>query len=465
MPITNFMRSVNASLLFLFSSLLLITACKDDDGFVFDPPTILSGPQQYGTPFDQVPAIEDIAMYEVNPRVFSSSQNLQGITERLENIQQLGINVVWLMPIYQTGTERSVGSPYAIRDYQAIHADYGTLDDLRALVDKAHSLGMAVMLDWVANHTAWDNEWINNPSWYAQDRNGNIIHPPGTNWQDVAELNYDNVEMREEMIKAMKYWVLEANIDGYRCDFAEGAPADFWQQAIDTLRHIPNRELILFAEAGDKDLLDVGFDLIFGWPFYGKLLNIFGGQPANGLYIAHLNEYSGLDEHKHILRWVTNHDQHAWDGTPQSFFNGNEGTLAAFVLAAYMGGVPLVYNGQEVAVPQQLPFFEGNTTSINWSLNPDIRAEYERILTLRKTHAALRRGETESYSTADIAAFTRQYNDEQLLVLVNVRDGSSSFEVPAELLNSTWVNTADGSILTLGSELELGAFQYLILQQ
>lgn len=213
-----------------FTIALMAIACqKEEPVAVVDPPEPELEPQQYGAPFASVPDIADIQLYEVNPRVFSPKRNLDGITARLEALQQLGVNVVWLMPIYQTGSVKSVGSPYAVKDYWSIHPDHGNPEDLRELVDKAHALDMAVILDWVANHTAWDNAWISNKSWYAQDGGGNIIHPPGTNWQDVAELNYDNTDLRREMIKAMKYWVLEANVDGYRCDFASGVPIDFWR--------------------------------------------------------------------------------------------------------------------------------------------------------------------------------------------------------------------------------------------
>ena len=453
------------SILSLAAIVAIALACSKEKPMTIAPdPDTGPVPQQYGTPFDKVPEIADIQMYEVNPKVFSLSKNLAGITARLDSLKKLGINVVWLMPIHQTGSVKSVGSPYAVKDYRSIHADYGDLADLRALVDKAHSLEMAVMMDWVANHTAWDHDWIKNKSWYAQDGNGNIIHPPGTNWQDVAELNFSNQEMRREMIKAMKYWVLEANIDGYRCDFAAGVPIDFWKQAIDTLRNIPNREIIMFAEAEDKALLNAGFDIIFGWPFYGRLKEVFGGLSARQLYNRHLTEYNGLAADKQVLRWITNHDQHAWEATPQSIFGGNDAAIAAFILASHIGGIPLLYNGQEVAVPQQLPFFEGNQATINWSLNRPIKAAYERILNFRKGSNALRRGDLTDYSSANVAALVRKFNETEVLVLVNVRNTSSDFTLPAALAHTAWFDAYDQSPVQLGTAVTLSAYEYRVLK-
>ncbi|MEL6135686.1 MAG: alpha-amylase family glycosyl hydrolase, partial [Bacteroidota bacterium] len=220
------------------------------------------------------------------------------------------------------------------------------LQALRTLVDSAHARGMAIILDWVANHTAWDHPWINErPDWYTRNSTGEIIHPEGTNWLDVADLNFGSTSMRLEMIDAMKYWILEANVDGYRCDYADGVPADFWKQAIDTLRNIPNREILMLAEGARADHFDSGFDLSFGWDFYGKLKDVFRdgtGVGAHALKTAHQIAYQGIPTGKHQLRFTTNHDESAWDQTPARLFRNNEGALVAFVINLFTGGVPLI---------------------------------------------------------------------------------------------------------------------------
>ncbi|MBK7214039.1 MAG: hypothetical protein IPH88_12225 [Bacteroidales bacterium] len=179
-------------------TLLLFQACKKDE--TTNPPVVVSDsadPVQYETPFLGVPNTADIVMYEINERAFSSSGKLSGIIPRLDSIKSLHVNVIWLMPIFPIGIIKSVNSPYCIRNYTEVNTEFGNLNDLRTLVREAHKRDMAVILDWAANHTSWDNPWIKNRSWYTQDATGNIISPAGTNWQDVADLNFDNATMRK----------------------------------------------------------------------------------------------------------------------------------------------------------------------------------------------------------------------------------------------------------------------------
>lgn len=419
---------------------------------------------QYDVPFENVPQTSDIAMYEINPMAFSSNGNLEGIEARLDSIKNLGINVVWLMPIHPIGELNGVGSPYCVKNYTEINPNYGTLEDLRKLVKEAHSRNMAVIMDWVANHTAWDNAWVENKSWYTQDDSGNIISPSGMGWDDVADLNYSSTDMRSEMISAMKYWILTANIDGYRCDYAEGVPADFWKQAIDTLRNIPDREIIMFAEATDKDLYSSGFDMVFGWNFYDKLKEIFtNGTSASELTSANTNDYTDIPSGSEVIRFTTNHDFNS-EESPVSIFKGNKGSMAAFVLSSYMGGVPLLYNGQEVGCPVELSFFSGGTTKIDWTINPEIWIEYKKLMNFRNNSNAVKTGSIESFSNNDIVAFKRISGTEEVLVIVNVRDSSVNYQLPASLTNTNWKNALDGSDLLLENTISMQAFSYLILK-
>lgn len=454
-------------LFFVLILLLSVSACKKEDTGT-EPPgqEADSGPTQYGEPFSGVPNTADIAMYEVNLRAFSASGDLKGVQERLDEIQDLGINVIWLMPIYPTGDEKSIGSPYAVSDYTEVNPDYGDLDDLRSLVEEAHSRDMAVILDLVANHTAWDHPWMENPNWYTRDASGNVVSPPGMGWNDVADLNYNSRAMREEMIEVMKYWVLEANVDGYRADYAEGVPLDFWKEAINTLRNIPDREIIMFAEAADKEMFSAGFDLIFGWTFYHRLKEVFNDNaPMAALVAANANDYSNIPDGSHILRWIDNHDDNAWEDTPVNIFNGQEGSLAAFVITAYMGGVPLIYNGQEVAFPRRLPFFEGNTVKIDWSINPDILAEYQRLMAFRNSSEAVKRGSIETYHTDDIMAFKRVSGTEEVLVIVNVRNKEIHYQLPSSIANTSWADAMSNETVSFDDAVSLEPFSYLILEQ
>ena len=235
-------------------------------------------------PVRQLPKLSEMVVYEVNPLVFGPDGTFSNTTERLSDIKDLGVNVLWLMPIFPEGQLNGVGSPYAVQNYTEVAPSLGNITDLKQLVKEAHKLEMAVIIDWVANHTAWDNPWIENDSWYTKDSQGNIINPPGTNWQDVAELNYNNEEMRNEMIKSMKFWVETCNIDGFRCDAVDFVPFDFWKQAIDSLQAMEGRSLIFLAESGKKESLTAGFQFNYSWDFQSKLVSIFKKikpQPTN----------------------------------------------------------------------------------------------------------------------------------------------------------------------------------------
>ena len=445
-------------------AILLVSGCAGEES-----PTIVktpvAEPTQYDVPFENIPHTSDIAMYEVNVQATSSTGDLNGVKARLDEIKNLGINVIWLMPVYPTGELNGVGSPYAVKNYTAVNPVFGNLEDLRSLVKEAHARDMAVILDWVANHTAWDNPWIQNTAWYTKDASGNIISPAGMGWNDVADLNYSSVAMRREMIKAMKYWILEANVDGYRCDYAEGVPTDFWQQAIDTLRNIPNRKIIMFAEAGKKELFSAGFDLIFGWNFYNNLKEVFNNNaPVSGLITVNTSDYNNVPGDSHILRWTTNHDDHAWDDSPVTIFKGQEGSIAAFVLAAYVGGVPLIYSGQEVGSSGTLPFFTNSSMKINWTANQQVLAEYQKLMNFRNTSDAVKNGSLQAYNSADIMAFKRLSGSEELLVVVNVRDDLINYQIPVALENTSWTNAFTDEPVTLSTSISLEPFSYMILK-
>lgn len=426
---------------------------------VNEPPLV-----QYGTPFNGVPARQDAVIYQVNMRAFSSTSNFQGVINRLDSIKALGANVIYLMPIYPVGTVNAVNSPYCVKDYKVINAEFGSLTELRTLVDGAHSKNMSVILDWVANHTAWDNSWITTHSdWYLKNGAGAIVSPPGMGWNDVAQLNFSNTEMRQEMIRCMKYWVYTANIDGFRMDYSDGPPADFWKQAIDTLRNINTHTLLLLAEGSRNDHFTSGFDFTFGFNFYGQLKNVFNSQPATILDAVNTSEYTNASNGQQVVRYITNHDVNGSDGTPQSLFGGINGSLSAFIVAAYMKGVPMIYNGQEVATPFQLTFpFTG--ADINWTLSPDITAIYKKIISFRNSSNAIRRGTLTSYSSTEICAFTKEQAAEKVFVMCNLKNSTVNYSLPAAIANTTWTNAMTNTSVSLSTQYSLQPYSYLILK-
>lgn len=452
--------------------LTLVWGCKDDAAVPPPPPppdnsVTYTDPPAHGTPFSGIPETKDIVMYEVNLRAFSPQGTFAGVTARLDSIQALGANVIWLMPIYPVGQANSVGqlgSPYSVRDYKAVNSEFGSLDDLRTLVAQAHDRGIAVILDWVANHTSWDNPWIVNTTWYTKNQFGAITHPPGTNWLDVADLDFSSMAMRRAMINAMKYWILAANVDGYRCDYADGVPFAFWKQAIDTLHAMPGRDLILLAEGARTDHFTAGFQLNYAWDYFGRLNEVYdGNQPASALVTTHIQETATLPAGSFKLRFTANHDEVAWNDTPLGLFGGKEGSMAAFVLASFMGGVPLIYNGQEVGCPVKLPFF--SKSPIDWTTHPDMWSDYKKLISVRKAHDAAALGALVDLSNASISAFQKTHGLDSILVFVNTTSSPEVLTLSGTVAEGTsWTNAMEQTVtVNLGTQVNLAPYEYLIL--
>ena len=409
----------------------------------------------------ETPAVEDIVMYEINPGAFSATQDFQGIIDRFDSIKALGINTIWLMPVYPVGIINSFGSPYCVRNYLEVNDDLGTLQDLQTLVSKAHDRKIAVILDWVANHTSWDHPWISNKDWYTQDVNGNIISPPGTNWNDVADLNYNNNDMRLAMIAAMKYWIENADIDGYRCDAADFVPFDFWQQAIDSLHTIKGKSLILLAEGSRADHFTAGFQMNFSWDFLQTLKNVFNEtQYASALFMTNSNEYLSVPGSARKLRFNTNHDE-SNIGTPVTVYHGNEGAIASSVIAIFLEGVPLIYCGQEVGVSSPSVYL-GNGP-INWTQKGDILTTDKQLLNFYGSSDAARKGTLKTFYDVNVAAFEKTYDLSKIVVMVNTRSTAKSYAVPVSL-QGNWVNAFTGLPVTMKETVVLNGYQYWILK-
>lgn len=411
----------------------------------------------------EIPETDDVIMYEVNLRAFSTSGDLQGVLQDLDHIKSLGVNVIWLMPIHPIGNINSVNSPYSVKNYKEVNPEFGTLTDLKALVEAAHDKHMAVILDWVANHTAWDNPWITNKAWYTQDANGNIISPEGTNWADVADLNFGNQEMRTEMIETMKYWIENADIDGFRCDAADMIPFDFWKQAIDALNKTTEKDLIYLAEGARTDHFSAGFDLNFSWNFYSKLKDVFHGvSTPDILYAIQQQSYNNMPAGKHKLRFTTNHDESAWDATPMVIFDGKEGALSASAITIFLGGVPLIYDGQEVGTTENIPFF--SNSPINWALNPDMLDSYKKMLNDYTSAKVVKKGELATYTHPSVAVFTRTLGTDKVLVIANTRNENTTLTMPYKLANTNWIDVISEAAITINEHIDLSPYEFLILK-
>lgn len=367
--------------------------------------------------------VRDGVIYQVYPRAFSASGDFNGVTAQLDRLKDLGVSIIWLMPIHPIGQEKkkgTIGSPYAVRDYYGINPDYGTKADLQRLVSEAHRRGLKVIIDIVANHTSWDSVLMKHPEFYKRDAKGNITWP--YDWFDIAALDYRNRELRRYMTDMLKYWIREFDLDGFRCDVAGEVPTDFWEAArveLDSVK--PN--IFMLAEAHKPELLLKAFELDYSWPVHHAVTDVLQGRrPAQAIRTTWEDEVKEWPRNALHMRFSDNHDERraiARFGEPAA--------LAATALAMTLDGVPLVYNGMEVgdttesgapALFEKMPIF--------WPISerrPEFPRFFKQILALRRDSNALRRGTLEWLHNSredQVVSFVRRLPDEQVLVVINL---------------------------------------------
>ena len=405
-------------------------------------------------------SLEEMILYEVFVRDFSEAGTFNALEARLDELVDLGVNALWLMPIHPNGEVNALGtygSPYAVKDFTDVHPDFGTMGHFRDLVISCHGRGLRILIDWVPNHTAWDHPWITaHPEWYTQDAQGNIVHPPGTNWMDVADLNYDSGALRAAMIDAMRFWIADVGIDGFRCDYAEGVPQDFWELAIAEMKAI-NPNVVMLAEGAAPWLHDVGMNLSYSWDGYGALRSVFvDGAAANVLQSSFEGESATLGPLDRRLRFSTNHDETSWDAPPPTLFGGQDAARCAQAIVTFLPGTPLIYNGQEVGSTQVLNLFE--RIPIDWSTHPDMRPWMTTLLRQRGQHPALIHGDLEFHVQANVFRAERTHTDadgtvHRALLVAHVRDGNRTTDLSAwqDLgLTDAWNGMAPPVSLALG---------------
>jgi glycosidase len=368
--------------------------------------------------------LQEGVIYQVFPRVFSDSGDLNGVTAQLDRLRALGVNILYLMPIHPQGklkSKGSRGSPYAVRDYYAINPDYGTAADLQRLVAEAHKRGLRVIMDVVANHTSWDSVLMRHPEYYVRDATGHIL-PPRPEWGDVAHLDYRNPELRRYMTDMLIYWLREFDVDGFRCDAAGEVPTGFWEQVRPELERI-KPDLMMLAEWEQPELLAHAFNIDYSWTFYHALADaILGRAPAKALRTAW--EQSAAQYERNALRMRFSDDQDELRAVARF---GLQASLAASAIIFTMDGVPLLYNGMEVgdtaesgapALFERIPIF--------WPISerrPEVPVFYREIIALRHAHPAFTHGELRWLRNADeqrIITFERAAPGERLVIAVNL---------------------------------------------
>jgi glycosidase len=411
----------------------------------------------------------DAAIYQVNTRQFTEEGTFAAAEQHLPRLAELGVSILWLMPVHEIGAvnrKGTLGSPYAVKDYYSVNPELGTLDDLRRFVARAHELGLRVILDWVANHTAWDATLVSeHPEWYARNRRGELMPTPWWDWDDIVDLDYASTELRRWMTAAMVHWVREIDVDGFRCDVAGFVPIDFWENARRELEAV--KPVFLLAEWESRDMHAAAFDATYAWSWNDSMHRIAHGK----LDLTALNVYYSWNlkfwPHDALrMTFVSNHDKNAWEGT--EFEQFGDALEAAIVLSVVGEGIPLIYNGQEAGHDRRLAFFERDP--ITWREHP-LGDLYRRLFALKRQTRALWNGpwgarmEPVRTSAADhVLAFARRSDTDQVLALVNLSAEDRSVTLD-DTAHGPWTDWASGAVVAVDGDcsLQLPPWGYQVL--
>ncbi|ADB38559.1 alpha-amylase family glycosyl hydrolase [Spirosoma linguale] len=447
----------------LLSALLLATSCQqtktDQSGTAISDTTKQAAP----------PAPEwakNATIYEVNIRQFSAEGNFKAVEEQLPRLKELGVDIVWLMPIYpisQKNKKGTLGSPYAIADYKSVNPAYGTLADFKSLVNRAHALGLRIVLDWVANHTGWDHVWVNeHPDWYTKV-NGKMIAPidpktgKPTEWTDVVDLNYDNPDMRKGMIDAMQYWVKECGIDGYRCDVAGFVPNDFWAELRPQLDKI--KTVFMLAEWEDEpDHFKSCFNMNYGWSMHTMMKAVAkGARTADKIDSLREANQKRFPKWYYQMLFTQNHDENANNGTLAESFGPAADALV--VLSSTLEGMPLIYNGMEANLNKRLAFFEKDT--IVWNNYPKSDF-YKTLLTLKHRNRALWNGldggkavKIPTDHDDKVYAFYRQRDNDRITVFLNLSNEPQTARLTGDGYAGTYTDVFSHQQVELKPEITI----------
>ncbi|MCC5942759.1 MAG: alpha-glucosidase C-terminal domain-containing protein [Balneolaceae bacterium] len=406
-------------------------------------------------------------IYEVNIRQYSPEGTFSAFTEDLPRLQEMGVRILWLMPIHPIGEENrkgTLGSYYSIRDYTAINPEFGDKNDFAELVSAAQDLGMKVILDWVANHTAWDAVWTEtNPEFYLTDEDGSFF-PPVDDWEDVIQLDVDNRDMWEAMIQAMEYWVNEYNIDGFRADVAYMVPTEFWITARERLEQI--KPVFMLAEAEEPELHQA-FDMSYTWELAQTMRDFGAGFATLADFDAALeNNFERFHKRDFRMVFTTNHDENSWQGGDRDLYGDNFENMAVF--AATVWGMPLIYNGQESGLNKQLEFFEKD--EIEWG-NYRYQDFYTTLLDINTRNQALFNGEIggdfrkmATDKDEHIFAFKRIGHHEQVMTILNFSDEERTFNF-TEGHEGVWTDIFEGTELEVVSPFTIGSNSFYLLER
>lgn len=463
--------------LLILSLLFVISSCNDKK----ESAPSSNNTEKQTTNVKHPEWVRNAIIYEVNIRQYTPEGTIKAFQKHLPQLKELGVDILWFMPIHpisEKNKKGTLGSYYAVKDYKAVNPEFGTDEDFKAMVNQAHEMGFKVILDWVANHTGGDNVWTKeHPEWYVRDSIGNFTSP--YDWTDTYKLDYENKEMRAAMLDALKYWVKDFDIDGYRCDVAYEVPLDFWESArkeLDTIKPV-----FMLAEAEHPNLTENAFDAVYNWALKDIMALIAKGDKTtkhehNSGVVADISKgvSAGLDKMfaqqdstflTDVLQMnhITNHDLNSWDGSEFERFGDAVKTFA--VLTYTINGIPLIYTGQEVGYDKRIEFFEKDPIK-SWEKN-DMFSFYQKLNALKHSQDALKAGVEGGvmvrYETIspDAYIFERAVGNSRVVVFLNLSANDIKLEYKG--------NTPEGGNLTdyfAGSHLafptELKAWDYKV---
>jgi 1,4-alpha-glucan branching enzyme len=413
---------------------------------------------------------KDAVIYQINTRQFTPEGTFNAAKAQLPRLKALGVDVLWLMPIHPIGEQNrkgSLGSPYSVKDYRAVNPEFGTLDDFKSFVDAAHAAGFKVIIDWVANHSSWDNALVAaHPDWYEKDWKGAFHPTPWTDWSDIIDFNYDAPGLRQYMTEAMVYWVKDIGIDGYRCDVAGFVPMDFWDEVRRQLDAV--KPVFMLAEWDTPDMHRAAFDATYAWDWKDAARDIAQGKSDASRMTGQLQHHLGAWPADGLRMYYTeNHDQNAWEGTPREFYGDALQTM--MTLQFLMDGVQVIHNGQEAGNEKRLAFFEKDP--IAWRDHPHTEL-IRQLIAMKTANPALHNGlaggpyaPVMTDNPSQILSFARTESGNTVVALFNLTNRPARFKLADGPVAGTWNDALGGApaTLALGDTVELPAWGNRVL--
>ncbi len=489
------------------ASVLIVVSCKNEKKVksVARPQSFVVHPEWS----------KNVNIYEVNIRQYTAEGTFKAFEQHLTRLKKMDVNILWLMPIFPIGElhrkasqtviaeeikdtaqrNKILGSYYSTKDYYSVNPEFGTLDEFKSLVNEIHKLGMYVILDIAVNHTSWDNEWVKtHPDFYTRIEKGNYpwkkewmdehpdyykdleklgmtypISPNETDWWDVADLNYDNKELRNYMVDVLKFWVKETDIDGYRCDVAGMVPTDFWDTARIELDKV--KPVFMLAEAEQPDLQIRAFDMTYAWELHHIMNSIAKGTMNPDTIKSYFEKQDTLyPANAYRMNFITNHDENTWNGT--EFERLGNGVKTFAVLIYTLPGMPLTYSGQETGLNKRLAFFEKDT--IHWDPESPWIEFYTVLNKLKTNNPALWNGNyggslkiLPSTAKKSVLAFTRELGENKIFVITNLTDKPVSFNLKGDEYTGSYTELFSRAKMKFkkNSKMDFNPWEYRVYVQ